>query len=366
MRGGGRKTESTLLIDEHAFEATVLGGAVLGGGGGGWVEEGRRLGRYALEQGFRAVRPIGSLQDESLLLTVSAVGAPSAGAAVLEPQDYVAAVELFLKESGAKISGLISSEVGALGVVNGWVQSAVLGLPVIDAPANGRAHPLGLMGAMGLHRKPGYISVQTAVGGSTGKGSRVAACFKGPLSEVSQQVRQASVQAGGMVAVARNPVTVAFAKRNAAPGAIRMAVELGNRLERSRRFGARHAVREIIRFFRARVTVEAAVEKVTLGTEAGLDVGRIELRSGDSSYELAFWNEYMTLEKEGRRLATFPDLIMTLDLETAAPLSSAQIRAGAEVAVIAVPRQRLILGAGMRDQALLEPVEKAIGKNMGA
>jgi len=47
---------------------------------------------------------------------------------------------------GLSISGLISSEVGALGVVNGWVQSAALQIPVIDAPANGRAHPLGLMG----------------------------------------------------------------------------------------------------------------------------------------------------------------------------------------------------------------------------
>ncbi len=36
-------------------------------------------------------------------------------------------------------------------------------------------------------------------------------------------------------------------------------------------------------------------------------------------FEMTFWNEYMTLEKDGERYATFPDLIMTLDAKTARP-----------------------------------------------
>jgi hypothetical protein len=220
------------------------------------------------------------------------------------------------------------------------------------------------MGAMGLQRKPGYVSIQTAVGGNLKKGNRVEACYKGPLDKVSRQVRQAAVKAGGMVAVARNPAPTRWVRENAAPGAIRMAVQLGNRLLQRRRSGARRAVEEISRFIGAALTIDGKVDRVTLKSEGGLDAGKVELRARDSRYELTFWNEYMTLERDGSRLATFPDLMMAFDLETAEPLISAQIRPGAEVVIIAVPRRRLILGAGMRDQVLLERVEKAIGKNM--
>jgi uncharacterized protein len=364
MSGARKVMEPAVPVDQNMLEAAVVGGAVLGGGGGGWVEEGRRLGRAALESGFREIRPIQSLPDDAILLTVSAVGAPSAGSALLEPEDYIRAVDLFLEKTGTKIDGLISSEVGALGVVNGWAQSAALCLPAIDAPANGRAHPLGLMGAMGLHREPGYISVQTAVGGSAKKGNRVEARFEGPLAEVSKEVRRAAVSAGGMVAVARNPVRAGYVKENGAPGAVRMAVELGNRLLKARRSGSRLALAGISRFLGTSLHVAGKVGGVTLRTEGGLDVGTVQLRAGDALYELTFWNEYMTLESKGMRLATFPDLMMTFDLETAMPLISAQLREGQEVALIAVPGERLILGAGMRDTVLLELIEEAIGKEL--
>ena len=165
----------SIRVDELTIEAAVLGGTVLGGGGGGWIEEGRKLGQIAFSRGFREILPLDALPDEAVLLTVSAVGAPSVGSDLLAAEDYIQAVELFRKKTGAEIDGLISSEIGALGVVNGWVQSAALHIPVVDAPCNGRAHPLGLMGSLGLHRQKNLVSRQTAVGGSQEKGTRVEA-----------------------------------------------------------------------------------------------------------------------------------------------------------------------------------------------
>jgi DUF917 family protein len=65
-----------------------------------------------------------------------------------------------------KLAGIIPNENGAGFGVNGWIQAAALNLPMVDAPANGRAHPTGLMGAMGLHRQINYHSIQSAVGGN--------------------------------------------------------------------------------------------------------------------------------------------------------------------------------------------------------
>jgi len=108
---------------------------------------------------------------------------------------------------------------------------------------------------------------------------------------------------------------------------------------------------------------------VHLETKAGLDVGTVRVQSGESAVlELTFWNEYMTLDAldvgRPRRLATFPDLMATLDLSTGAALSSAMIRTGQDVAVVRVPRHKLILGAGVRDPDLLQPVEGAVGRKI--
>jgi len=354
----------TIRVDELTIEAAVLGGAVLGGGGGGWMEEGRRLGRISFSRGFREILPLDALPDEAVLLTVSAVGAPSVGNDLLAAEDYIRAVELFREKTGLEINGLISSEIGALGVVNGWVQSAALRIPVVDAPCNGRAHPLGLMGSLGLHRQKEFVSRQTAVGGSREKANRVEAFFKGSLGDVSLEVREAAIKAGGMVAVARNPVSAGYVRRNGAPGAIRMAIDLGNILLKNMESGPKLIFKKIYDFLGVDFIVRGKVENVALKREGGLDVGMVRLKTRNFSYEVTFWNEYMTLEREGIRLATFPDLMMTFDSQTAGPLISAQIREGSEVVVIVVLSEQLILGAAMRDIELLRRIEKAVGKDI--
>ncbi len=353
-----------ILIDEQIVEAAVLGGAVLGGGGGGWIEEGREVGRLALERGFSEILSIDEFPEDALLLTVSAVGAPSAGRDVVAADDYVRAVELFIEKSRLKIDGLISSEIGATGVVNGWLQSAALGIPVVDAPCNGRAHPLALMGSMGLGREAGFVSLQAAVGGTGEGGSRVETFLKGTIGEVSKLIREASIQAGGMVAVARNPVSARYVKRNGALGAIDMAVHIGSMMMASADVLPEAAVKRALAGLGGDFVLRGLIEKVDLRTAGGLDIGLVRISAEGRSAEISFWNEYMTLDINGTRLATFPDLIMTFDAGGTNPLVSAEIEEGKEVYVIAIPAEKLILGAGMRDPDLLRRVEKAIGKDI--
>jgi DUF917 family protein len=353
-----------IRIDGKKMEAAVVGGAILGGGGGGWMDEGRELGRLALEKGFSEVLPIQALSEDAVLLTVSSVGAPSVGKGFVGPDDYVRAVELFVQRSGIKVEGLISSEIGGMAVVNGWLQSAALNIPMIDAPCNGRAHPLGVMGSMGLHLDEEFVSSQTAVGGSREKGNRVEAFFEAPLLDASRLVRDAAVKAGGLVAVARNPVPVHVVKENGAPGAFAMALKIGKELLQSKRLGAANAVGKVLQGLGGKFLIMGRVTGLNLKTLGGLDLGEIQVKAGGRAYSLTFWNEYMTLESEGERIATFPDLMMTFDAKTSMPLISAQVKEGDEVLVISVPSRNLILGAGMRDMEILRLVEKAIGKDI--
>jgi len=354
----------SIKIEQGMVGAAVLGGAILGGGGGGWIEEGKKLASLALENGFSEILNLEDLKEKATLLTVSAVGAPSTGKEALEAEDYVQAVELFIEKTGIKIDGLISSEIGALGVVNGWIQSAFLRIPVVNAPCNGRAHPLGLMGSMGLNLKKDYVSLQTAVGGSKEKKNRIEKFFRGSISRVSKSVREAAIQAGGMVAVARNPVQANYVRENGAAGALAMALKSGKIFIENKKSKTEKTIETILDYLGGDFMIEARVQKVDLRTERGLDVGKIRLREGNKPYELTFWNEYMTLEAQGKRIATFPDLIMTFDSRTSLPLISAQIEEGREAFLITVPAKKLILGAGVRNKSLLKIIEKAIRKEI--
>ena len=355
----------SLIIDKTAVESALIGGAILGGGGGGWIKEGEKMASLALEKGFSEILSLAFLDPSSLLLTVSAVGAPSAGHSHLLPEDYVRAVELFLEKSQAEISGLISSEIGAMAIVNGWIQSASLGIPVVDAPADGRAHPLGLMGSMGLHKIKDYIS-QQAVVGRTREGKLIETFLVGSIEETARTTRELAAELSGLVAVARHPVEAGYVKDHGAPGAIRQAISLGKIFKEKRQAGLekQKLMESIVDFFGEGSFLTGKVKKYSLYQKGGFDLGLIQIESSSGEYELTFWNEYMTLEKGSERLATFPDLIMTFETETARPLISAALKEGLEIIILSIPAQRLLLGAGVKDPLLLKRIETTIDREI--
>ncbi|MDK2927456.1 MAG: uncharacterized protein PWR31_1146 [Bacillota bacterium] len=351
------------LVTKELVDAASLGGAVLGGGGGGSRETGRRLGYLAAELGRTWLVDATDLSDDTWVLMVSAVGAPAAKGRHAEPMYYVRAAQLIEQATGISTGGIITNEAGGLATVNGWLQAALMGLPVVDAPGNGRAHPASIMGAMGLERDKGYESVQAAIGGDREAGTYVELVVKGDLSRCSNMVRQAAVQAGGLVAVARNPVTIGYAKKNAAVGAVRQAIALGQAMLQAAARGPQDVLEAAAGTLGGTIFAAGRVTRVDLTTTGGFDVGKVTIEA-DDTVTLDFWNEYMTLEKGEVRHGTFPDLIATMDARTGYPLTSAEIAAGQEVAVLHVPRERLLLGASMHNQALLATVEQAIGKEI--
>jgi len=345
-----------MKMDLEMAEALVYGGTILGGGGGGSREEGLTSARLALELGLPTLLPLSDTDPAGLIVTVSSVGAPAARERYVKPMDYVRAVSMIEEAVGRSIDGLIQNEMGGFASGNGLIQSAVLGIPLIDAPCNGRAHPLGLMGGLGLHKNTDYHAVQTACGGDPEKGRRIELLVEGTLFRCSAMVRQASIQAGGIVAVARNPIRADWLKDRAALGAMEDAIELGRIFLKALDRG-HSPEEEIAGHLKGDVVARGKVTTLELTTEGGFDVGRMVV---DGRHELIFMNEYMLLETDGERRYTFPDLIVTLDARTHQVLNTAEMAADMDVVVVATGMEHLILGAGMRDRDLLHRVEEAI------
>lgn len=348
------------IITMEMGEAALLGGALLGGGGGGSMEKGRLNLKGALGAGKVVLADIDDIAPDAVLVTGSAVGAPAATEARVEPGDYVRVVEI-LKENGCPDpAGFIPNECGGSSITNGWVPAALMGLPVVDALCNGRAHPTGTMGSMGLHRDPAYVSRQAAAGGDRDKGMYLEIHAAGGLAAASSMIRAAADRAGGLVAVARNPVKASYVKKYGACGALAQAMELGKRMKEAMPRGGEAVLEAALGFLGGRREASGKVARKELVTRGGFDSGVIVI--GD--YETAFWNEYMTLELGGKRLATFPDLIMTLDGGTGLPVTTAEIKEGQDVLLFVVPADRLILGEGMRCMDLMAEIEPVIGKKI--
>lgn len=350
-------------INQEIVKNAVLGGALLGGGGGGSMEEGKKLGELSLTVGVPILISLDELHNDSILVTVSAVGAPAAKEQYLKPIHYVRAIQL-LEKMGVKVNGLITCENGGLATLNGWFQSAILGITVVDAPCNGRAHPIGLMGSMGLHKIKGYISKQVAVGGDQTKDRYLEIYIATNIIEASKTVRQAAVSTGGLVGVARNPVSVKYARENAAVEGISQAIELGRIMYEAKGKGSKYMIEKVLEFLGGRIITEGNIQKVELKTIGGFDVGNIKIIDGKELYELTFWNEYMCVENKKQRIATFPDLIATIDLKNGLPLSTAEAREGQNVAILHIPKHKLKLGSGMKDSELYKQIEEAINKDI--
>lgn len=340
-------------------EQILLGGWFLGGGGGGLPEGGREILDLVLKTGtVRFVSPE-EVADDEILVTASLVGSPASPDSCVQDKHYREVYDRFLAACDKPVAAFVTNEAGGHSITNGWMMAAMTGKPMVDAACNGRAHPTGVMGAMGLHALPGYKSLQTAAGGKDA--SEILLAVEGTVEQTSAAVRNAATLAGGYVTVLRNPADAAYFKENAALGCVSQAMAVG-KLWQENMDSADKLLEALGRELNCQVLGRGIVEQVELKISGGFDVGLVTVNTPEGPLEVDFMNEYMTAERGGQRLGTFPDLVTFIDLEDRVPVCSAQIRAGQQVAVVCVPRENLKLGRGMFLQELFIPCEKAVGK----
>ena len=346
-------------LDFETGKNAIYGGWFFGGGGGGMPKGGLDVLESALTSGKIKVSAMDEFKPEDIIVTASLVGSPSTGKDAVTTEHCRRVYSLFIDSYKSPINGIISNETGAHSITNGWIAAAVNGLPIVDGACNGRAHPTGVMGAMGLDSKPGYQTLQVAVGG-TGSNDLVMSA-RGSIASTSKLVREASTLSGGFITVLRNPIDAAYVKENSAAGALTVCAKIGELFLRNE-----HKPDKLLdglhEKLNCQVLCRGTTEDFYLTAKGGFDSGSVKVRDGKKQVEVTFWNEYMTVEEDSERLATFPDLIALLDAKSGMPLCSAQVKNGLEVILVCVPRANLLLSSTMFDKNLFKPCEEAIGK----
>ncbi|HET7672157.1 MAG TPA: DUF917 family protein [Burkholderiales bacterium] len=329
------------------LESAILGGLLLSAGGSGMASSARhrKLGEDALERGRVGLVSLEEFEDDDELLVSTAVGAPGAGSARTQPQDAVDAANALVRASGCIPRGVIPGHVPGM---YAWTIAAALNIPLADAATNGRAHPTQKMGGMGLASKPEHALWQA------GSAAGLSAVVHGDLVRTSNVMRAAAVQNGGLINAVRGPFHAGFVRRQGAPGSIDFCLRLGE-VMLAAKAGARVAA--AADFLKGSVLVEGEVAENSVAYREGFDIGA--MRVGDVT--LGVYNEFMTAERRGARLATFPDFLGSLDPATGDPLAISELKPGRRVAIVFCSRNNIPLGAGVFDPAVYPEVEAAMG-----
>jgi DUF917 family protein len=350
------------ILTENDIEPAVKGGTDYEAGGGGLADQGRMLGRAAVSVGKPELVSIDELDPDAWIATAAAIGAPASTTPwEMQGIDYVKAAQLLQDELGEKLAGLIIGQNGKSSTLNAWLPAAVLGARVVDAVGDVRAHPTGDMGSIGLASSPAPM-IQTAVGGNRADNRYIELVVKGATAKISPILRTAADQSGGFIASCRNPVRASYVAANAALGGISLALRLGAAIIAAEAKGGSKVIDAIVETTGGSLLARGTVtKKDVVYTNQAFDIGTITIGTGDGAHVLHVMNEYMAVaDAGGTRLATFPDVITTLDA-AGTPLSVGEVREGMHVFVLHVPKSVIPLSSSVRDPSVYPPVEQAMG-----
>lgn len=350
------------ILTMRDVEAALRGGAVFAAGGGGWSEHGRMLGTAAVNAGLPELVSMDEVPDAAWIATAAAIGAPGDSTAwQMLGMDYVKAVQLLQRELGEPVHGLMIGQNGKSSTMNGWLPAAILGVKVVDAVGDIRAHPTGDMGSIGLANSP-EPTIQTAVGGNRANKAYLELCVRGPTARVSPVLRTAADMAGGFIASCRNPVRASYVRTHAALGGISMALRLGEAILQAEGRGGAAVIDAICDATGGSLVASGVVSARSVAyTREAFDVGTLTVGRGALACVLHLMNEYMVaVSGDGTRLAAYPDVIATLD-ESGVPVSAGHVREGQMLHVLRVAKDKLPLSASVTDPSVYPVVEKTLG-----
>lgn len=337
----------------------ILGGGVLACGGGGWQHHGELMASMATSMGRPRLVSVDELPQDSWVATVTAIGAPAAANWEIRPVDYVHALQKLIDFVDVPISAVMTAQNGYSTTLNGWIQSAILGVAVIDAAGDVRAHPTGKLGALGLTTRPGYVSTQVVSGGNRALHGHFLSINQGTVETCDDVLRDISVRTGGFIASARNPVELDWVRNNAAIGAISLALDLGKAMRDAiDAGGAKASIDAVLATLGGSVVASGPLSFETgLKTLGGWDRGTF--RIGD--HTVPYLNEYMAVESGGERIATYPDTIAIIRHDTGEALAVKDAREGMEVSLIVTPAALLPVSSSAIDPVGLAECEQIMG-----
>ncbi len=323
-------------IDQESLEDLATGATVLGAGGGGDPYLGKLMARQAIElHGPVRLMQVAELPGEGLVLPVAMMGAPTVLVEKIpngsELESVVRAIETRL---GQQAVALMSAEAGGINSTIPIVAATELGLSLLDADGMGRAFPEIPMCSMSVR---GISATPMALADEKGNLMLLETVDNAWTERLS---RAATVEMGGSSIIALYPMTARQATSAVISGTMSRAIEIGER-RRTARQQTLDPLGELLEATSGKILFRGKVVDVLRRTVGGFARGtaRIEGLGEDTgaTLQIEFQNENLVALRDGKPVATVPDLISVLDADTRAPVTTEGISYGQRVEVVGMP-----------------------------
>lgn len=320
----------TIALDDVA--ALGRGCAILGTGGGGSIGASVLMARRAIEEhGPVTVRALSGLADSDVLLPLSGVGAPTVGHEMLARSDDARAIRDEVERAiGRRVSAVMPTEIGGANGVTPVAWALGLGLPLVDADGMGRAFPELQMVSMNVAGRPTETVVLTDVIGNVVTLRPV----DGLWSE--RHVRAISVASGSRALIADYVLTASEARGAVLEGSVATALRVGRAFD-----GAEDPLDAVQAVLNAQRLITGKIVELDRRTAAGFARGSVVIEGlGDYRGDLVrveIQNENLIAFRDGKVLASVPDLITVLDSQTGTAIPTEHLRFGQRVSVLAWP-----------------------------
>ena len=329
-----------LSIDDVRRIST--GAWILGAGGGGDPYHAYLNLRELYAQGSRVdlIEPT-TLADDALVAVVSAMGAPLVGEERLDDPDAAArAVTLMQSHLGKSFDAVMAVEIGGSNALQPFMVAAVLGLPVVDADAMGRAFPEAQMTSFAIGDLTPFPMTLADV-----RNNHIVIAASDSWHWTERLSRVMCTELGSTAATCKAPRTGLEVKTWGLPNTVSQAWRLGEVVESAL---AAHAdpVAAVLSLEAGQKLFAGKVVEVERRTTGGFLRGSATLDGldGDSGHQfrLEFQNEFAIGALDGAVMVMVPDIICVMDAETGRAIGTEALRYGQRTRVIALPAPELL------------------------
>jgi DUF917 family protein len=324
------------LISPENLEDIALGAAVLGSGGGGDPYIGKLMGIDALRK-YGPVQLVSpdEISDDCLVVISAMMGAPTVMVEKLprgtEIVDAFLALQTYLDRT---IDYTTAAEAGGLNSTTPFTLAARLRIPMVDADGMGRAFPEIQMVTPTMF---GIAATPMAIADEKGNASIINTMDNRWTERLARTI---CIQMGTTAMIALFPMTGRQLKESMVAGTLTRAEHIGETIRQARQqhqnpIEALRIVTGGCELFRGKVA------DVQRRTETGFTRGEATFQGTDGwdgrQLTLRFQNEHLLAVRDGKVVASVPDLITVLDAETGEPVTTEGLRYGFRAAILGIP-----------------------------
>lgn len=323
-------------LTESDLESIAIGAGILGTGGGGNPYIGQLRARQAIrENGPVSVIGPDELDDESRVICVGGIGAPTVGIEKIRGMQSLYALRAIENLTGEKATAIISNEIGGSNSLEPIIPASVSGLPIVDADGMGRAFPELQMKTFFVY---GVSPTPMAVCDEKGNTAIIPEAISPQW--VERMARAVTVQMGCVACYAIAPMSAEQIRTTAVLNSLTLAKSIGEAV-RSARSAGDDTTQAILNTHPGRVLYQGKIVDIDRQTTAGFARGNVTI-DGMASYSgtqmaISFQNENLIARIDGEIACIVPDLICIVDSERGEPITTELLRYGFRVTVLGFP-----------------------------